>query len=52
MKVHDDAKLRGQVAREESEQIGNTALAIHQRLQRGGKTIILDNGDSATDATG
>ena len=50
MKVHDDATLRGQVAREESEQIGNTALAIHQRLQRGGKLIIFGNGGSATDA--
>ena len=50
MKVHDDAKLRGQVAREESEQISSTALAIHQRLQRGGKLIIFGNGGSATDA--
>ena len=50
MKVHDDAALRGQVAREESEQIGNAALAIHERLQRGGKLIIFGNGGSATDA--
>jgi D-sedoheptulose 7-phosphate isomerase len=50
MKVHDDTKLRGQVAREESEQISSTALAIHQRLQRGGKLIIFGNGGSATDA--
>jgi D-sedoheptulose 7-phosphate isomerase len=50
MKVHDDAKLRGQVAREEAEQISSTALAIHQRLQRGGKLIIFGNGGSATDA--
>ncbi len=50
MKVHDDAKLRGQVGREQSEQIGNTALAIHQRLRRGGKLIIFGNGGSATDA--
>jgi D-sedoheptulose 7-phosphate isomerase len=50
MKVHDDARLRGQVAREESEQIGSTALAIHQRLRRGGKLIIFGNGGSATDA--
>src|SRR6202142_2476366 len=46
MKVHDDAKLRGQVAREESEQIGSTAVAIHQRLRRGGKLIIFGNGGS------
>lgn len=50
MKVRDDAKLRAQVAREESEQISNTALAIHERLLRGGKLIIFGNGGSATDA--
>jgi len=50
MKVHDDAKLRGQVAREEAEQISSTALAVHQRLRRGGKLIIFGNGGSATDA--
>jgi D-sedoheptulose 7-phosphate isomerase len=49
MKVHDDAK-RGQVAREEADQISNTALAIHERLQRGGKLVIFGNGGSATDA--
>jgi len=50
MKVQDDAKLRAQVAQEESEQIGAAAVAIHQRLQRGGKLIIFGNGGSATDA--
>ncbi len=50
MKVQDDSALRAEVAREESEQIGNTALAIHERLQRGGKLIIFGNGGSATDA--
>ena len=50
MKVHDDAKLRAQVAREEAEQIGNTTLAIHERLRRGGKLILFGNGGSATDA--
>jgi D-sedoheptulose 7-phosphate isomerase len=50
MKVHDDTKLREQVAREEAEQIGNTALVIHERLSRGGKLIIFGNGGSATDA--
>jgi D-sedoheptulose 7-phosphate isomerase len=50
MKVHDDAKLRAQVALEEAEQIGNTTLAIHERLRRGGKLIIFGNGGSATDA--
>jgi D-sedoheptulose 7-phosphate isomerase len=50
MKVHDDARLRAQVAREEAEQIGNTTLAIHERLRRGGKLILFGNGGSATDA--
>ena len=49
MKVQDDSRLRTQVANEESEQIGTTALAIHERLQRGGKLIIFGNGGSATD---
>ena len=50
LKAEDDARLRVQVAQEESEQIVNTARAIHQRLSRGGKLIIFGNGGSATDA--
>jgi D-sedoheptulose 7-phosphate isomerase len=50
MKVQNDSALRAEAAREESEQIGNAALAIHERLQRGGKLIIFGNGGSATDA--
>ena len=50
MKVGDDAKLREQVAREESEQIGNAATAIFERVKNGGKLIIFGNGGSATDA--
>jgi D-sedoheptulose 7-phosphate isomerase len=50
MKVHDDTLLRTQLAKEQSEQIGNTALAIHQRLSQGGKLILFGNGGSATDA--
>jgi len=50
MKVQDDAKLRVQVAEEESEQIGNAVAAIHERLARGGKLILFGNGGSATDA--
>jgi D-sedoheptulose 7-phosphate isomerase len=50
MKVEDDAKLRTRVAQEQAEQIANTALAIHQRLERGGKLILFGNGGSATDA--
>jgi len=50
MKVRDDSALRAQVSREQAEQIGSTALAIHERLRRGGKLIIFGNGGSATDA--
>jgi D-sedoheptulose 7-phosphate isomerase len=50
MKVDEDSKLRAQVAREESEQIANTTLAIRDRLRRGGKLILFGNGGSATDA--
>ena len=50
MKAQDDSKLRVQVATEEAEQIGNSVMAIHERLRRGGKLIIFGNGGSATDA--
>ena len=50
MKVQDDSALRAQVAREQAEQISSAALAIHDRLLKGGKLIIFGNGGSATDA--
>jgi D-sedoheptulose 7-phosphate isomerase len=50
MKVQDDARLRGRIAHEQSEIISSTALAIEDRLQRGGKLILFGNGGSATDA--
>ena len=50
MKVQDDSALRVQVAQEQASAIGNAALAIHDRLQQGGKLIIFGNGGSATDA--
>lgn len=50
MKVHDDSLLRTRLAEEQSEQIGNTVLAIRQRLLHGGKLITFGNGGSATDA--
>ena len=50
MKARDDTRLREQVAQDEAEQIGNTTLAIHERLRRGGKFIVFGNGGSATDA--
>ena len=50
MKVRDDARLRTQVAEEQSEPIAATALAIEDRVRRGGKLILFGNGGSATDA--
>jgi D-sedoheptulose 7-phosphate isomerase len=50
MKVRDDALLRAQVAKKESEKIGSAAVAIRERLDRGGKLIMFGNGGSATDA--
>jgi D-sedoheptulose 7-phosphate isomerase len=50
MKVCDDARLRAQVAKEESEKIGNAAIAIRECIDRGGKLILFGNGGSATDA--
>jgi len=50
MKVRDDALLRARVAKEESEKIGSAALAIRERIDRGGKLILFGNGGSATDA--
>jgi D-sedoheptulose 7-phosphate isomerase len=49
-KVRDDAILREQVAKEESNRIANAALAIGERVRRGGKLILFGNGGSATDA--
>ena len=49
-KVADDAKLRMQVAQDESEQISNAVSSIYERLECGGKLIIFGNGGSATDA--
>jgi D-sedoheptulose 7-phosphate isomerase len=50
LKAQEDARLRAQVADEESEQILGAARAIHQRLTQGGKLIVFGNGGSATDA--
>jgi D-sedoheptulose 7-phosphate isomerase len=50
MKVEEDATLRSKVASEESDRIAETAIAIGDRLARGGKLILFGNGGSATDA--
>ncbi|HKS76818.1 MAG TPA: SIS domain-containing protein [Terriglobales bacterium] len=49
-KAREDSKLRSAVAGKEAEQISTVALAIHERLLRGGKLILFGNGGSATDA--
>lgn len=49
-KVSDDARLRQQVANEQTENIVGAALAIGERVRRGGKLILFGNGGSATDA--
>jgi len=49
-KAQEDANLRVQVARDQSEQIVNAARAMDERLRQGGKLIIFGNGGSATDA--
>ena len=50
MKVEDDARLRVRVAREQAETIAHAALAMQERIVRGGKLILFGNGGSATDA--
>jgi D-sedoheptulose 7-phosphate isomerase len=50
MKVQDDARLREQVACEQADAIVQAALAMRERLTRGGKLLIFGNGGSATDA--
>jgi D-sedoheptulose 7-phosphate isomerase len=50
MKVSEDTKLREQTARGQASQIAATAVAIRERLARGGKLILFGNGGSATDA--
>ena len=49
-KVADDAQLRTQVAAEESDNIWEAAVLIHESVSRGGKLVIFGNGGSATDA--
>lgn len=49
-KVRDDALLRAQAAKQESENIGRAAVAIRERIGRGGELVIFGNGGSATDA--
>lgn len=50
IKVAEDARLREQVVKEQSENMANAALAIVEKIGRGGKLILFGNGGSATDA--
>lgn len=50
MKVQNDSELRTRVAAEQATQISDTAHAMYERIQRGGKLILFGNGGSATDA--
>ncbi|HYZ87436.1 MAG TPA: SIS domain-containing protein, partial [Bryobacteraceae bacterium] len=50
LKAQEVARLRAQVALEESEQIVHAAHAIYERVASGGKLILFGNGGSATDA--
>jgi D-sedoheptulose 7-phosphate isomerase len=49
-KVDDDRRLRDTVAYEQADTIVESARAMRERLDRGGKLILLGNGGSATDA--
>ena len=49
-KAQEDERLREEVARESAAHIADTALAIQERLEAGGKLILFGNGGSATDA--
>jgi D-sedoheptulose 7-phosphate isomerase len=50
MKAREDSKLRAEAAHEESENVAKAAVAMDERLRRGGKFIFFGNGGSATDA--
>ena len=50
LKAQDDEQLREHVARDQSGPIVDAALAIHERVETGGKLIVFGNGGSATDA--
>jgi D-sedoheptulose 7-phosphate isomerase len=50
MKAGDDSLLRARLADEQASQLCATAMAIHERIGRGGKLILFGNGGSATDA--
>jgi D-sedoheptulose 7-phosphate isomerase len=50
MKAADDARLRAQVAAEDSGAIMRAAAALAECVRRGGQLVLFGNGGSATDA--
>jgi D-sedoheptulose 7-phosphate isomerase len=50
-KAREDERLRDHVAERQGRAIADAVTAIRERLQRGGKLLMLGNGGSATDAT-
>jgi D-sedoheptulose 7-phosphate isomerase len=50
-KAREDERLRDEVADHQCRAITGAATAIRERIQRGGKLLMLGNGGSATDAT-
>jgi len=50
LKAADTARLRSKVAEDQAERIAETARAIAERVEHGGKLILFGNGGSATDA--
>jgi D-sedoheptulose 7-phosphate isomerase len=49
-KMHETNRLRASAAGTESDTISETAAAVSERLEQGGKLIVFGNGGSATDA--
>jgi D-sedoheptulose 7-phosphate isomerase len=50
-KAREDERLRDEVAERQCPAIADAVTAIRERIQRGGKLLMLGNGGSATDAT-
>jgi D-sedoheptulose 7-phosphate isomerase len=50
-KARDDERLRDEVADRQCPAIAGAVIAVRERVQRGGKLLMLGNGGSATDAT-
>jgi D-sedoheptulose 7-phosphate isomerase len=50
-KARDDERLRDEIANRQCPAIAGAVTAIRERIERGGKLLMLGNGGSATDAT-